>query len=410
MNEDKKFEIIKFIDEDFSLDVKISPYDETVWLSKDDISKLYERDRSVITKHISLIYKENELKEASTCAKFAQVQIEGEREIKRNKNYYNLDMILAVGYRIKSKRTSKFREWALSEIDKLNNINNQKALISQYILFNYDEIKLNVNVDPNEDTVWLNKEQLITLFDTTRQNLEYHINNIYSQNELEECSTCKKILQVQIENNREVTRPTNLYNLDMIISLGYRINSKRGIIFRKWATKILKQYLLKGYVINEERCLNCNSSVLSLNNRVTELEEKMKDMKNDIYLEKSKAFYEGEIVEPYTFLRHIFFLAKKELIITDYYADNYLISMLKDININITIITSSNSYLNKVDIPNNINIIYDDNMHGRYIFIDDRYAYVIDNSFNSIGKKKFVIVKLENINKEMLLNKERITN
>nr|MCR4897704.1 virulence RhuM family protein [Acholeplasmatales bacterium] len=93
------------------------------------------------------------------------------------------------------------------------------------ILFNYDEIKLNVNVDPNEDTVWLNKEQLITLFDTTRQNLEYHINNIYSQNELEECSTCKKILQVQIENNRDVTRPTNLYNLDMIISLGYRINS-----------------------------------------------------------------------------------------------------------------------------------------------------------------------------------------
>jgi hypothetical protein len=84
--------------------------------------------------------------------------------------------------------------------------------------------------------------------------------------------------------------------------------------------------------------------------------------------------------------------------------------MLKDSNINITIITSSNSYLNKVDIPNNINIIYDDNMHGRYIFIDDRYAYVIDNSFNSIGKKKFVIVKLENINKEMLLNKERITN
>ena len=203
MNEDKKFEIIKFIDEDFSLDVRISPFDETVWLSKDDISKLYERDRSVITKHISLIYKENELKEVSTCAKFAQVQIEGERNIKRNINHYNLNMILAVGYRIKSKRTSKFREWALSEIDKLNNTNNQKTLISQYILFNYDEIKLNVNVDPNEDTVWLNKEQLITLFDTTRQNLEYHINNIYSQNELEEWATCKKILQVQIENNRE---------------------------------------------------------------------------------------------------------------------------------------------------------------------------------------------------------------
>ena len=108
MNEDKKFEIIKFIDEDFSLDVKISPYDETVWLSKDDISKLYERDRSVITKHISLIYKENELKEASTCAKFAQVQIEGQREITRQINYYNLNVIIPVGYRVKSKNAMVF--------------------------------------------------------------------------------------------------------------------------------------------------------------------------------------------------------------------------------------------------------------------------------------------------------------
>ena len=399
MNEDKKYEIIKFIDEDFSLDVKISPFDETVWLSKDDISKLYERDRSVITKHISLIYKENELKEASTCAKFAQVQIEGERNIKRNINHYNLNMILAVGYRIKSKRTSKFREWALFEIDKLNNINNQKALISQYILFNYDEIKLNVNVDPNEDTVWLTQNDMAILFDTTKQNISLHIKNILNDNELDNSVVKDFFTTAQDGKNYQ----TKMYNLDMIIAIGYRVNSKRGTIFRKWATKILKQYLLKGYVINEERCLNCNSSVLSLNNRVTELEEKMKDMKNDIYLEKSKAFYEGEIVEPYTFLRHIFFLTKKELIITDYYADNYLISMLKDININITIITSSNSYLNKVDIPNNINIIYDDNMHGRYIFIDNRYAYVIDNSFNSIGKKKFVIVKLENINKELIL-------
>ena len=406
MNEDKKYEIIKFEDNEFSLDVRISPYDETVWLTQKEMALLFEVSTDNIGLHIKNIFRLNELNES--VSEYSSVTASDGKNYKTK--IYNLDMILAVGYRIKSKRTSKFREWALSKIDKLNNINDQKALISQYILFNYDEIKLNVNVDPNEDTVWLNKEQLITLFDTTRQNLEYHINNIYSQNELEELATCKKILQVQIENNREVTRPTNLYNLDMIISLGYRINSKRGIIFRKWATKILKQYLLKGYVINEERCLNCNSSVLSLNNRVTELEEKMKDIKNDIYLENSKAFYEGEIVEPYTFLRHIFFLAKKELIITDYYADNYLISMLKDININITIITSSNSYLNKVDIPNNINIIYDDNMHGRYIFIDDRYAYVIDNSFNSIGKKKFVIVKLENINKEMLLNKERITN
>ena len=123
-------------------------------------------------------------------------------------DHYNLDMITAIGYRIKSSRTTIFKEWALNEIEQLKNQNNQKMALSQYILFNYDEIKLNVNVDPDKDTVWLNKNQLIILFDTTRQNLEYHINNIYSQNELVEEATCKKILQVQIEDNREVWRKT----------------------------------------------------------------------------------------------------------------------------------------------------------------------------------------------------------
>ena len=277
--------------------------------------------------------------------------------------------------------------------------------LSQYILFNYDEIKLNVNVDPDKDTVWLNKSQLIILFDTTRQNLEYHINNIYSQNELNEWATCKKILQVQMEDNREVTRTNSLYNLDMIISLGFRINSKRGIIFRQWANRILKQYLLKGSVINEERCLSCTSNIISLQNKVNDIESKINNIKTDIYSENSKAFFEGEIVEPYTFIRHIFFLAKESLTITDFYADNYLISMLKDIKVNITIVTSSNSYLNKLDLPNNINVVYDNDIHGRYISIDDKYVYALDNSFNNIGKKRFVIMKLENITKEMLLKK-----
>ncbi|MCR4898868.1 MAG: virulence RhuM family protein [Acholeplasmatales bacterium] len=270
----------------------------------------------------------------------------------------------------------------------------------ELIKFKDGEFSLDVNVSPNEDTVWLTLEEIGQLFERDRSVIGKHVKTILNNLELNANSVRANFAHTGPDGK---TYYVDHYNLDMILAIGYKVNSRRGILFRKWANSILKQYLLKGYVINEERCLNCNSNILSLNNRVTELEGKMKDMKNDIYLENSKAFYEGEIVEPYTFLRHIFFLAKKELIITDYYADNYLISMLKDININIKIITSSNSYLNKVDIPNNINIIYDDNMHGRYIFIDDKYAYVIDNSFNNIGKKRFIIMRLENITKEMLL-------
>ena len=217
-------------------------------------------------------------------------------------------------------------------------------------------------------------------------------------------------MQVQIEDNREVTRTNSLYNLDMIISLGFRINSKRGIIFRQWANRILKQYLLKGSVINEERCLSCTSNIISLQNKVESIESKINNLANDVHSENSKAFFEGEIVEPYTFIRHIFFLAKESLTITDFYADNYLISMLKDIKVNITIVTSSSSYLNKIVLPNNINVVYDNDIHGRYIFIDDKYVYALDNSFNNIGKKKFVIIKLDNITKEMLLQRGKAGN
>ncbi len=397
-NEEKKYNLIKFEDGDFSLDVNVSPDNETVWLTQEQIAELYQKSRSTITEHINNILSKGELIR-STSVGIA------DRTNHRPAKIYNLDMITAIGYRIKSSRTTKFKEWALNEIEKFKSQNNQKMALSQYILFNYDEIKLNVNVDPDKDTVWLNKNQLIILFDTTRQNLEYHINNIYSQNELVEEATCKKILQVQIEDNREVTRTNSLYNLDMIISLGFRINSKRGIIFRQWANRILKQYLLKGSVINEERCLSCTSNIISLQNKVESIESKINNLANDVHSENSKAFFEGEIVEPYTFIRHIFFLAKENLTITDFYADNYLISMLKDIKVNITIVTSSSSYLNKIALPNNINVVYDNDIHGRYIFIDDKYVYALDNSFNNIGKKRFVIMKLENITKEMLLKK-----
>ena len=202
-NEEKKFNLIKFQDGDFSLDIKVSPSEDTVWLTLDEIGLLFERDKSVIGKHARKIISNMGLKDNSVKANFAHTASDGKTYYV---DHYNLDMITAIGYRIKSSRTTEFKEWALNEIEQLKNQNSQKMALSQYILFNYDEIKLNVNVDPDKDTVWLNKNQLIILFDTTRQNLEYHITNIYSQNELVEEATCKKILQVQTKGNREIGR------------------------------------------------------------------------------------------------------------------------------------------------------------------------------------------------------------
>lgn len=122
---------------------------------------------------------------------------------------------------------------------------------NEIVLFENQNVKLEVNM--KDETVWLSQQQMAELFDSSRTNIIEHINNIYSDGELDKISTCQDFRQVRKEGKREVARNMPFYNLDMIISVGYRVNSKRGVIFRKWANKVLKDYLLKGYVVNQKR-------------------------------------------------------------------------------------------------------------------------------------------------------------
>lgn len=122
---------------------------------------------------------------------------------------------------------------------------------NQIILFEDQDIKLEVNM--KDETVWLSQQQMSELFKTSRTNIIEHISNIYHDGELDKNSTCQDFRQVRKEGKRDVTRYIPFYNLDVIISVGYRVNSKRGILFRKWANNILKEYLLKGYAVNQKR-------------------------------------------------------------------------------------------------------------------------------------------------------------
>ena len=127
------------------------------------------------------------------------------------------------------------------------------------------------------ETVWLTQAQMAELFHTDRTSIVRHINNIYKAEELERDSTCAKIAQVQTEGNRKVTRHIPYFNLDMIISVGYRVNSKHGIKFRQWANRILKEYLIKGYVINNDMKVeryNELKDVVRLMSRALSLQEK----------------------------------------------------------------------------------------------------------------------------------------
>lgn len=125
--------------------------------------------------------------------------------------------------------------------------------MNELIKYKNGALVLDVQVSPEEETVWLTQAQMAKLFGVNSQTITRHIQNIYSQEELGENSTCSKMEQVQKEGKRIIKRMLNFYNLDMIISVGYRVNSKQGIAFRKWAIGILKDYMVKGYAANQKR-------------------------------------------------------------------------------------------------------------------------------------------------------------
>ena len=127
---------------------------------------------------------------------------------------------------------------------------------SQIVIYQNDsgEVKLDVRFDG--DTVWLSQKMIAELFDVKAQNITTHLKNIFDENELIKNRTCKEYLQVQIEGSRSISRQVEFYNLDAIIAVGYRVNSKQATQFRIWATKILKEYIVKGFALDDERLKN----------------------------------------------------------------------------------------------------------------------------------------------------------
>ena len=145
----------------------------------------------------------------------------------------------------------------------------------EIIIYQSDDGLTNIEVKVHDDTVWLSQQQMAELFQTSRTNVVEHIKHIYEEGELDEASTCRKFRQVRKEGNREVTRELPFYNLDMIISLGYRVKSAIATNFRRWATNILKEYMIKGFAMDDEHLKgNCGG------NYWKELLERIRDIRS----------------------------------------------------------------------------------------------------------------------------------
>jgi len=262
--------ILNFKHNDITLDVNFSPEENTVWLNQKDMVKLFHTNQSNISEHLKNAIGHKADEKRPTYRFFRLVASNGKSY---NYKHYNLDIIKEVGYKINPSLTEYFINWCKEELDRLNH--QLLPIQSNIIRFEEDNLSLDVKVLPEEETVYLDQDGLGKLFDTTKPNISMHIKNIYDSGELDERATVKDFLIVQTEGDREVNRLVKMYNLDLIISLGYRVNSKRGITFRRWATRALKEYMLKGYAIDEKRVMDFSSNLESLTTRVNKIEKKV---------------------------------------------------------------------------------------------------------------------------------------
>ena len=172
----------------------------------------------------------------------------------------------------------------------------------QYELIKFEDgdFNLDVNVSPNEDTVWLTQAQIAELFQKAKSTINEHIKKIFQANELLESVCVRKFGKTELS-----TKPTLYYNLDMILAVGYRVNSKRGILFRRWANTVLKQYLLHGQVINSERCLAHSDNLIQMNKTIHNINDRLTNLESDfqnitsINIFKDKIFYNLQINHRY---------------------------------------------------------------------------------------------------------------
>ena len=189
-----------------------------------------------------------------------------------------------------------------------------------------DTICLEVRMD--NETVWLTQAQMVTLFQSSKANISEHIKSIYNQKELERESTVRFFRTVQKEGARSVSRTLEHYNLDMIISVGYRVNTKRGILFRKWATEVLKSFFLKGYVINEH-LFAIDAHLRNHDLQLENLTERVNiAIQNNSLPPVEGIFYDGQIFDAYTFVSDLVRSAKERIVLFDNYVDDTVLTML----------------------------------------------------------------------------------
>ena len=284
---------------------------------------------------------------------------------------------------------------------------------NQIVVYQPNEtVRLDVRLE--NETVWLTQSQMATLFGCSTDNVGLHLKNIYSCGELDKGATTEESSVVQVEGQRRVSRKVYLYNLDAIISVGYRVNSVLGVKFRQWATRVLKEYLLRGYSVNarlnqlEDRM---DRRLAKHDSEIVELKEKV-----DFFVQMQTppvqgVFYDGQLWDARALVLKLVAGAKRSLILIDNWATPEVLDLFakKRKGVKVTIFTSE--HYDKKHVPHRkisdadiktfntqypkLAVRYNETFHDRFLIIDDKELYLIGASLKDLGHKCFAFTKLD---------------
>lgn len=269
---------------------------------------------------------------------------------------------------------------------------------------------LSLDVRVENETVWLTQAQMTDLFQTTRNNITMHIRNIFKEGELEEDSVCKESLLTATDGKRYKTK---YYNLDVIISVGYRVKSLRGTHFRQWANKVLKEYLLKGYSINQRFVYlenRIDRKLLEHDRRLDELTDRVDFFVKTSIPPREGVFFDGQIFDAYSLVNDLIRSAKSRIVLIDNYADD---SVLKQLDkrcdgVKATLYSPPSNKTIIQDIKRH-NAQYPAIMlktyhkaHDRFLIVDDE-VFHIGASLKDLGKKLFAFSIMEALTADELI-------
>jgi prophage antirepressor-like protein len=273
--------------------------------------------------------------------------------------------------------------------------------MNEIIKYSDGEIELKVSI--KSETIWLIAEDIASLFGVQRPAVVKHIGNIYKDEELEHNSTCSILEQVAKDGK---TRKINYYNLDIVISVGYRVNSKKATRFRQWATSVLKNYISNGYAINTHKITE--QRLAHLENDMQVIKSKMKDYTP----QKNHIFYNGQIFDAYLFVSDIIKSAKKSIKLIDNYIDESTLVLFtkRDAKVDMSIYTNKISKQLQLDLAKHnaqypkITIQKFELSHDRFLIIDEIEVYHFGASLKDLGKKWFAVSKMD-INSFLMMEK-----